>query len=172
MYTSNTGLIRNYIKPIIGKLKLNEVTSRSLEQYLNLLEHNNEDTGGLPDTEAAAARLNPLEGLRETGGLPFFSRRAHLLTTPKGQQWSLPLASRALCEGNCGCCDSLQTMPQHLRALLSSSARLGKYRRFNRRYFSNRLRKPATSSFAAEMDGPPARPFSLCKRETEKERTR
>ena len=44
-------------------------------------------------------------------------------------------------------------MPQHLRALLSSSARLGKYRRFNRRYFSNRLRKPATGSFAAEMDG-------------------
>ena len=29
-------------------------------------------TGGLPDTEAAAARLNPSEGLRETGGLPFF----------------------------------------------------------------------------------------------------
>ena len=43
-------------------------------------------------------------------------------------------------------------MPQHLRVLLSSSARLGKYRRFNRRYFSNRLRKPATGSFAAEMD--------------------
>jgi len=52
-------------------------------------------------------------------------------------------------------------MPQHLRALLSSSARLGKYRRFNRRYFSNRLRKPATGSFAAEMDGRSARPFSL-----------
>ena len=44
-------------------------------------------------------------------------------------------------------------MPQHLRVLLSSSARLGKYRRFNRRYFSNRLHKPATGSFAAEMDG-------------------
>ena len=79
--------------------------------------------GGLPDAEAAAARLNPLGGLRETGGLPFFSRRAHLLTTPKGR-WYLPLASRALSEGNCGCCDSLQTMPQHLRALLSSSAQV------------------------------------------------
>ena len=44
-------------------------------------------------------------------------------------------------------------MPQHLQVLLSSSARLGKYRRFNRRYFSNRLRKPATGSFDAEMDG-------------------
>ena len=42
---------------------------------------------------------------------------------------------RALSEGNCGFCGSLQTMPQHLRALLSSSVRLGKYRRFNRRYF-------------------------------------
>ena len=34
MYTSNTSLIRNYIKPIIGKLKLNEVTSRSLEAII------------------------------------------------------------------------------------------------------------------------------------------
>ena len=37
-YTSNTGLIRNYIKPIIGKLKLSEVTSRSLEQYYKTLQ--------------------------------------------------------------------------------------------------------------------------------------
>lgn len=37
-YTSNTGLIRNYIKPIIGKLKLTEVTSRSLEQYYKTLQ--------------------------------------------------------------------------------------------------------------------------------------
>ena len=36
--------------------------------------------------------------------VPFLlSRRAHLLTTPKGR-WYLPLASRALSEGNCGCC--------------------------------------------------------------------
>ena len=28
---------------------------------------------------------------------------------------------RALSEGDCGCCGSLQTMPQHLWALLSSS---------------------------------------------------
>ena len=38
MYTSNTSLIRNYIKPIIGKLKLNEVTSCSLEQYYKTLK--------------------------------------------------------------------------------------------------------------------------------------
>ena len=44
-------------------------------------------------------------------------------------------------------------MPQHLRVLLSSSVRLDKYRRFYRRCLSNRLRKPATGSFVAEMDG-------------------
>jgi len=64
-------------------------------------------------------------------------------------------------------------MPQHLRALLSSSARLGKYRRFNRRYFSNRLRKPATGSFAAERAITMRySPFLFCERETEKERMR
>ena len=66
----------------------------------------------------------------EPGAFLFCTRRAHLLTTPKGR-WYLPLASRALSEGDCGFCGSLQTMPQHLRVLLSSSARLGKYRRFN-----------------------------------------
>ena len=78
------------------------------------------------------------------------------------------LRHRAFSEGDCGCCGSLQTMPQHLRALLSSSARLGKYRRFKRRYFSNRLRKPATGSFAAETDGCPARPFSLLRKRNRK----
>ena len=63
-------------------------------------------------------------------GASLFPEGAHLLTTPKGR-WYLPLASRALSEGDCGFCGSLQTMPQHLRVLLSSSARLGKYRRFN-----------------------------------------
>ena len=63
-------------------------------------------------------------------------------------------------------------MPQHLRALLSSSARLGKYRRFNRRYFSNRLRKPAASSFAAEMDGALAPPIFSFAKEKQKKETR
>ena len=63
-------------------------------------------------------------------------------------------------------------MPQHLRALLSSSARLGKYRRFNRRYFSNRLRKPATGSFAAEMDGASAPPIFSFTKEKQKKETR
>ena len=39
-------------------------------------------------------------------------------------------------------------------------------------YVAACLRKPATGSFAAEMDGRSARPFSLCKRETEKKKTR
>ena len=91
-------------------------------------------------------------GLRETGGLPLFSPEGRTYSPP-AKQAAVCLRHRALSEGDCGCCDSLQTMPQHLRALLSSSARLGKYRRFNRRYFSNRLRKPATGSFDAEMDG-------------------
>ena len=87
--------------------------------------------GGLPDAKAAAARLNSAgRSPGNRGPSSFFSRRAHLLTTPKGR-WYLPLASRALSEGDCGFCGSLQTMPQHLRVLLSSSARLGKYRRFN-----------------------------------------
>ena len=68
--------------------------------------------------------------------------------------------------GRCGCCGSLQTMPQHLWALLSSSARLGKCRRFNRRYFSNRLRKPATGSFDADRVSIEPTPFSFCEKET------
>lgn len=53
--------------------------------------------------------------------VPFLlSRRAHLLTTPKGR-WYLPLASRALSEGDCGCCGSLQTMPQHLQVLMEEA---------------------------------------------------
>ena len=77
----------------------------------------------------------------------------------------MPAASCAL-RGGCGFCGSLQTMPQRLRALLSSSARLEKYRRFNPRYFSNRLRKPATGSFAAERVSFELTPFSFCEKET------
>ena len=45
------------------------------------------------------------------GAFLFCTRRAHLLTTPKGQ-WYLPLASRALSEGDCASCGSRRTMPQ------------------------------------------------------------
>ena len=80
-------------------------------------------TGGLSDAEAAAARLNPLGGLRETGGLPLFSPEGRTYSPPV-KQAVVCLRHRALSEEDCGYCGSRQTMPQHLRALLSSSARL------------------------------------------------
>ena len=40
------------------------------------------------------------------------------------------------------------------------------------RVFSNRLRKPATGSFAAEMDRRSARPFSLLRKRNRKKKTR
>ena len=72
-------------------------------------------------------QTNPMIFMSDRLSVAFsFSRRAHLLTTPKGQ-WYLPLASRALSEGDCGCCGSLQTMPQPLRVLLSSSAQTAEH---------------------------------------------
>ena len=73
-------------------------------------------------------------GLRETGGLPLFSPEGRTYSPPV-KQAVVCLRHRALSEGDFAFCGKRQTMPQHLRALLSSSARLGKYRRFNRRYF-------------------------------------
>jgi hypothetical protein len=110
-----------------------------------------------------------MEGLRETGDLPLFSPEGRTYSPPV-KQAVVCLRHRALSEGDCGFCGSLQTVPQHLRVLLSSSVRLGKYRRFNRRYFFNRLRKPATGSFAAEMDSALAPPiFSFTKEKQKKE---
>ena len=110
-------------------------------------------------------------GLRKNGGLPLFSPEGRTYSPPV-KQAVVCLRHRALSEGDFAFCGKRQTMPQHLRVLLSSSARLGKYRRFNRRYFSNRLRKPATGSFAAEMDGRSARPFSLLRKRNRKKKTR
>ena len=73
-------------------------------------------------------------GLRETGGLPLFSPEGRTYSPPV-KQAVVCLRHRALSEGDFAFCGKRQTMPQHLRMLLSSSARLGKYRRFNRRYF-------------------------------------
>ena len=58
-------------------------------------------------------------GLRETGAFLFFPKGA-LTHHPEGQ-WYFLRKSCAL-RGECGCCGSLQTMPQHLRVLLPSSA--------------------------------------------------
>ena len=62
-------------------------------------------------------------GLRENGGLLLFSPvRAHLLTTLKGS--GISCGNRALCEADAAAAGSLQTMPQRLRVLLSSSAQV------------------------------------------------
>ena len=149
--------------------------------------------------------MNPLGGLRETGGLPLFSPEGRTYSPPRRHKLHIlrPAASGrshpfrcasfshkvndfvgALLRQRyaCGIVRSARRMrllrqpPDNATApagvLLSSSARLGKYRRFNRRYFSNRLRKPATGSFAAEMDGPPARPFSLLRKRNRKKESR
>ena len=60
-------------------------------------------------------------GLRKTGGLPLFSPEGRTYSPPV-KQAVVCLRHRALSEGDCGCCGSLQTMPQHLRVPLSSSA--------------------------------------------------
>ena len=52
----------------------------------------------------------------------FFSRKGALTHHPKGQ-WYFLRKSCAL-RGRCGCCGSLQTMPQPLQVLLSSSAQV------------------------------------------------
>ena len=57
---------------------------------------------------------------RNRGPPSFFSRKGALTHHPKGQ-WYFLRKTCAL-RGGCGCCGSLQTMPQHLRVLLSSSA--------------------------------------------------
>ena len=80
-------------------------------------------TGGLPDTEAAAARLNSAGRFSgKPGAFLFFLPKGALTHHPKGQ-WYFLRKSCAL-RGGCGFCGSLQTMPQPLRVLLSSSAQV------------------------------------------------
>ena len=71
-------------------------------------------TGGLPDAEAVAAQLNPLGGLRETGGFPLFSPEGRTYSPPaKAGGGSPPVGrARALSEGDCVSCGSRWTMPQ------------------------------------------------------------
>ena len=109
-------------------------------------------TGGLSDAEAAAARLNLLGGLRETGGLPLFSPEGRTYSPP-AKQAAVCLRHRALSEGECGCCDSLQTMPQHLRALLSSSVQTANSLRQAQRIWAEIL-YPMLPSVCANL--PPA----------------
>ena len=110
-------------------------------------------------------------GLRKNGGLPLFSPEGRTYSPPV-KQAVVCLRHRALSEGDCGFCGSLQTMPQHLRVLLSSSARLGKYRRFNRRYFPTACANLPPAALPQRWTGVQPVHFLFCERETEKERTR
>ena len=74
-------------------------------------------------------QTNPMIFMSDRLSVAFsFSRRAHLLTTCKAGGGIPPVGrARALSEGDCGFCGSLQTMPQHLRVLLSSSVQTAKH---------------------------------------------
>ena len=63
-----------------------------------------------------------MRGVRATGRPISFVPKGALTHHPEGAV--VCLRHRALSEGDCGFCGSLQTMPQHLRALLSSSAQV------------------------------------------------
>ena len=117
-------------------------------------------------------------GLRETGGLLLFSPvRAHLLTTaPEGAAVVLALGKPCALRGGLRL---LRQPPDNATAPMGAAVIVcadGKFPatsaenwgRNSLPYVAACLRKPATGSFAAEMDGRSARPFSLCERETEK----
>ena len=97
--------------------------------------------------------MNPLGGLRETGGLPLFSpRRAHLLTTaPKGQRWYAcgivrsPRGMRLLREPP----DNAATPAGAAVIVCGAQSGVGQ----NDPPHFRTLRKPATGSFIAAMDG-------------------
>ena len=79
--------------------------------------------GGVSFTEAGKRNLNfRWEVSGKPGAFLFFLPKGALTHHPEGAV--VCLRHRALSEGDCGFCGSLQTMPQHLRALLSSSAQV------------------------------------------------
>lgn len=106
-------------------------------------------------------------GLQENGGLPLFSPEGRTYSPPV-KQAVVCLRHRALSEGDFAFCGKRQTMPQHLRMLLSSSARLGKYRRFNRRYFPTACANLPPAALPQKWTGVQPVHFLFYKRETEK----
>ena len=96
---------------------------------------------------------------------PCYYTKGALTHHPKGQ-WYFLRKSCAL-RGRCGCCGSLQTMPQPLQVLLSSSAQVSVVSVLETAC-DLPANKPATGSFAAEMDGRSARPFSLLRKRNRK----
>ena len=104
------------------------------------------------------------------GPSSFFSRRAHLLTTCK-TGGGMPAASCALRGG----LRLLRQPPDNATAPASAAVivcAIGQIPSLQPTLFSNRLRKPATGSFAAEMDRRSARPFSLLQKRNRKKKTR
>ena len=83
----------------------------------------------------------------------------------------MPCGIVALSEGDCGCCGSLQTMPQHLQVLLSSSAQVAVVS-----VLETVCSLPAQTCHRqlCRRDGQRSRSvhFLFYERETEKERTR
>ena len=104
------------------------------------------------------------------GPSSFFSRRAHLLTTCK-TGGGMPAASCALRGG----CRFLRKATDNATAFADAAVivcAIGQIPSLQPTLFSNRLRKPATGSFAAEMDRRSARPFSLLQKRNRKKNTR
>ena len=70
----------------------------------------------------------------------------------------------------------LQQPPDNATApagvLLSSSARLGKYRRFNRRYFPTACANLPPAALPQKWTAQPCRPFSLLRKRNRKKKTR
>ena len=127
--------------------------------------------GGLSDAEAAAARLNSLEGLRETGGPPFFLPKGALTHHPEG---AVVLAVGKPCALRGGL-RLLRQPPDNATTPAGAAVivcAIGQIPSLQPTLFSNRLRKPATGSFAAEMDRRSARPFSLLQKRNRKKKTR
>ena len=68
--------------------------------------------------------------------------------------------------------EAQQLMPQHLRALLSSSVRLGKYRRFNRRYFPTACTNLPPAALPQRWTVLRDCPFSLLRKRNRKKESR
>lgn len=100
--------------------------------------------------------INLRRGAFGQPSVPFLlSRRAHLLTTPKGRWYFL--RNRALSEGDAapagayGQCHNSADLLSLSTQLVCGMSHI-EYRRFNRRYFTNCPHKPATGSFVCGYD--------------------
>ena len=96
--------------------------------------------------------MSPLGGLRETGDLPLFS--------PEGRTYSPPVKQAVVClAASCALRGGLRLLrqpPDNATAPAGAAVivcAIGQIPSLQPALFSNRLRKPATGSFAAEMDG-------------------